>query len=175
MSQNSSPPCCGWNRLTMWLPRKGKMLYDLWQTLQDISATSPNSIALPPMVILELFVKCPNRGGCDCCKINLEPYRKSRKSSTKTTSVSRSLKPQKCAGPTVAFCLDQGHVEGSDVYLSAPWLAQMPNVVRAWIQTGLIKTRERVKTETHWASGVQFIHICSKWHRDKQKGSGTFF
>lgn len=40
---------------------------------------------------------------------------------------------------------------------------------------GFWKQGEREKKENQWASGVQFIHICSKWHTDKQKGFWYIF
>lgn len=75
----------------------------------------------------------------------------------------------------MACYLDQGHVEGIEAYLPASYLTQIPSSSVAEFKQGFLKHGEREKKENQWASGVPFIHICSKWHRDKQKGVWYIF
>lgn len=69
----------------------------------------------------------------------------------------------------MACYLDQGHVDKAEAYLPASYLTQMPSYLVTEFKGIFKKHGEREKKENQWASGVQFIHICSKWHRDKQK------
>lgn len=85
------------------------------------------------MVIDELFVKCPDRGGYYCYKItwNLQKVFNKEKA-----TASRSLKPQKCAGWIVADSLDQGHVQNAETYLQASFLTQMPALLLTEFKQG---------------------------------------